>query len=70
MAQQPLDYSINAPEAYKSVLSGFQTGININELQLQQKAKELEMQRRQELQVKINALADNPNPTAPDLSAD
>jgi hypothetical protein len=68
MAQQPLDYSINAPEAYKSVLSGFQTGININELQLQQKAKELEMQRRQELQVKINALADNPNPTAKDYA--
>ena len=32
MAQQPIDYSINAPEAYKSVLSGFQTGLNINDL--------------------------------------
>lgn len=68
MAQQPIDYSINAPGAYQSVLSGFQTGININELQLQQKAKEIEMQRRQELQAKVSALADNPNPTAKDYA--
>lgn len=68
MPQQPIDYSINAPDAYKSVLSGFQTGININELQLQQQAKELEMQRRQELQKKVSALADNPNPTAKDYA--
>ena len=69
MGQQPIDYSINAPDAYKSVLSGFETGLNINDLQLQQKAKELEMQRRQEVQAKMTALVNNPNPTAKDYTS-
>jgi hypothetical protein len=69
MAQQPIDYSINAPEAYKSVLSGFQTGLNINDLQLQQQAKELELQRRQELQKRVTSLIDNPNATAKDYTS-
>jgi hypothetical protein len=68
MLQKPMDYTIDIPDPSKALMQGFQTGMAMEDLQLQQQAKELELQRRQELQKRTMALLDKPNPTARDYT--
>jgi hypothetical protein len=68
MLQRPMDYSIDIPSPSQSLISGFQTGMQISDLELQRQAKEMELQRRQELQKQTIALVNKPNPTARDYT--
>ena len=69
MLQRPMDYSIDIPDPFKAVSAGVQTGLQINEMELQRQQREMDMQRRQDLQRRVIALADNPNPTARDFTS-
>jgi hypothetical protein len=68
MLQRPMDYSIDIPNPSQSLISGFQTGMQLSDLELQRQAKEMELQRRQELQKQTIALVNKPNPTARDYT--
>jgi hypothetical protein len=68
MLQKPMDYTIDIPDPSKALMQGFQTGMAMEEMQLQQQSREMELQRRQELQKRTLALLDKPNPTARDYT--
>lgn len=68
MLQTPANYTIDIPDPSKALMQGFQTGMAMEDLQLQQQAKEMELQRRQQLQKQTNALVNKPNPTARDFT--
>ena len=68
MLQNPANYTIDIPDPSKALMQGFQTGMAMEEMQLQQQTKEMELQRRQELQKRTLALLDKPNPTARDYT--
>jgi len=65
---QPINYQLNVQSPFEAALSGFKIGATIADVAAQRQAQEAELARRQSLQTQVNALMQNPNPTARDFT--
>jgi hypothetical protein len=65
---QPINYQLNVQSPFEAALSGFKIGATIADISAQRQAQEADLQRRQALQTQVQALIQNPNPTARDFT--
>ena len=65
---QPINYSLNVQSPFEAALSGFKIGASIADIGAQRQLQEQELVRKQNLQTQVNALIQNPNPTARDFT--
>jgi len=65
---QPINYQLNVQSPFEAALSGFKIGATIADVAAQRQAQEAELQRRQTLQTQVQALIQNPNPSARDFT--
>lgn len=65
---QPINYQLNVQSPFEAALSGFKIGATIADVAAQRQQQEAELARRQSLQTQVNALMQNPNPTARDFT--
>lgn len=65
---QPINYQLNVQSPFEAALSGFKIGATIADIQAQRQAQEADLQRKQALQTQVQALIQNPNPTARDFT--
>jgi hypothetical protein len=64
---QPINYSLNVQSPFEAALGGFKIGATIADIGAQRQLQEQELVRKQNLQTQVNALIQNPNPTARDF---
>ncbi len=65
---QPINYQLNVQSPFEAALSGFKIGATIADISAQRQAQEADLQRKQALQTQVQALIQNPNPTARDFT--
>jgi hypothetical protein len=65
---QPINYSLNVQSPFEAALGGFKIGASIADITAQRQLQEQELVRKQSLQTQVNALIQNPNPTARDFT--
>ena len=65
---QPINYSLNVQSPFEAALGGFKIGATIADIGAQRQLQEQELVRKQNLQTQVNALIQNPNPTARDFT--
>lgn len=65
---QPINYQLNVQSPFEAALSGFKIGATIADISAQRQAQEADLQRRQTLQTQVQALIQNPNPSARDFT--
>jgi hypothetical protein len=65
---QPINYSLNVQSPFEAALGGFKIGASIADISAQRQMQEQELMRKQNLQTQVNALIQNPNPTARDFT--
>ena len=65
---QPINYSLNVQSPFEAALGGFKIGASIADISAQRQLQEQELVRKQNLQTQVNALIQNPNPTARDFT--
>lgn len=65
---QPINYQLNVQSPFEAALSGFKIGATIADISAQRQAQEADLQRKQALQTQVQALIQNPNPSARDFT--
>jgi hypothetical protein len=65
---QPINYQLNVQSPFEAALSGFKIGATIADVAAQRQAQEADLQRKQALQTQVQALIQNPNPSARDFT--
>ena len=65
---QPINYQLNVQSPFEAALSGFKIGATIADVAAQRQAQEQELARRTQLQTQVQALIQNPNPSARDFT--
>jgi hypothetical protein len=72
---QPINYQLNVQSPFEAALSGFKIGATISDIAAQRQAQEIQRQaqeedlkRKQALQTQVQALIQNPNPSARDFT--
>lgn len=65
---QPINYSIDVQSPFEAALGGFKVGAAIADIGAQRQLQEQELVRKQALQTQVNALIQNPNPSARDFT--
>jgi len=65
---QPINYDINVQTPFEAALGGFKIGATIADIQAQRQLQEQELARKTQLQTQVQALIQNPNPSARDFT--